>query len=163
MRFVKYLCRQIGTTGVLSLGALFFIPQGYAGHGHSNHGNHRVDTDSRLSGNALEHQFWTVVQNQDLHGLHELISPAFLGRNELGSYDHGAKLNALQHLAIESFSITNMVESQEDDIRIASYDFTTTGPYPIHDHRVSVWQRKKHKHHQFFWQLISQSSFSANP
>lgn len=127
----------------------------------ANHSIHRYDTDSRLSGHSLEHDLWHLVQTHD-DKFEELISPLFLGRNTQGIRNYDAEIEALKNLSITSFAINNIIESQDEDIRIISYDFTATGANPINDHRISVWQRKKHKHHQFFWQLISHSNFSSN-
>lgn len=126
---------------------------------HTNHNEHRVDTDSRLSGYSLEHEFWSAVQNHHKDILTELISSIFLGGNAQGNFDFDAEMAKLRNLSISDFTISNVVESQDEDIRIISYDFVAAGATPINDHRISVWQRKKHKHHQFFWQLISHSSY----
>lgn len=129
----------------------------------ATHGEHRVDADSRLSGNSLEHELWGFVQSKNEHGLTELISPFFLGGNLQSNRNYETFLAILKNLSITEFSISNVVESQDEDIRIISYDLVAQGSIPILDHRISVWQRKKHKHHQFFWQLISHSSFSLSP
>lgn len=140
-----------------ALGAITWIPLA------ANHAEHRFDTDSRLSGNSLEYELWNLVQAHDRDGLDELISPFFLGGNIQGIRNSSTEIATLRNLSITSFVISNVVESQDEDIRIISYEFAAAGPTPMNDHRISVWQRKKHKHHQFFWQLISHSNFSANP
>lgn len=142
---------------LLALGAVSWLPLC------ANHGEHRVDADSRLSGNSLEYDLWNSVQTQNKDVLAELISPIFLGGNIQGIRNYDNEIATLRNLSITSFVINNVVESQDEDIRIIAYDFTAAGPASINDHRISVWQRKKHKHHQFFWQLISHSSFSINP
>lgn len=127
----------------------------------ANHSIHRFDTDSRLSGHSLEHDLWHLVQTHD-DKLNELVSPLFLGRDTQGLRNFDTEIDALRNLSITGFEINNIIESQDEDIRIISYDFTATGPIPINDHRISVWQRKKQKHHQFLWQLISHSNFPSN-
>lgn len=142
---------------LVALGTASWIPLS------ANHNEHRVDADSRLSGNSLEYELWNSVQTQNKDTLTELISPLFLGGNIQGVRNFDTEIAILRNLSINSFAINNVIESQDEDFRIIAYDFTATGPTPINDHRISVWQRKKHKHHQFFWQLISHASFSINP
>lgn len=129
----------------------------------AGHNEHRMDMDSRLSGNSLEFELWNSIQNHNKDALAELISPIYLGANMQGIRNYDTEISSLKNLSITGFLITNVVESQDESIRVISYDFNATGPIPISDHRISVWQRRKHKHHQFFWQLISHSSFSLSP
>lgn len=149
----KYAC-----FGLLIYAALATPVYLQAGHGHE----HRVDQDSRMSGDSLEHQFWDLVKNQDNDKLADLISPIFLGGNANGAINRNAEIAGLSNLNFDSFSINNVVESQSEDIRIITYNFITTGPNSINDQRVSVWERTKHKHHQYSWQMISHSNSSGN-
>ncbi|MBA3815397.1 MAG: hypothetical protein H0X29_02550 [Parachlamydiaceae bacterium] len=159
MQYFKSLFsfHKLALTTIIALGSFTSLPLA------ANHSEHRFDTDSRLSGNSLEHDLWNLVQSKDHDKLADLISPMFLGGNLQGMRNYDSELSILKNLSITGFTITNVFESQDEDIRIISYDFTATGDLPINDHRISIWQRKKHKHHQFFWQLISQSTYSENP
>lgn len=120
------------------------------------HREHRFDTDSRLSGTSLENQLWQAIQTHNAEILSELISPIYLGGSAaLGFTGHSSEISNLTNLNIDNFSILNISETQGEDIRIVAYQLVANGSTPLNDRRVSVWQRTKHKHHQFFWQLIS--------
>lgn len=128
----------------------------------ASHGNeHRVDTDSRLSGASLETEFWERVRDHDANMLSDLTSSIFLGGNANGPVSRDAELAGLAGLNFDSFSINNVIESQSDDIRIISYNFVTSGQNAFNDQRISVWQRTKHKHHQYSWQWISHTNSSS--
>lgn len=117
---------------------------------------HRFDTDSRLSGASLENSLWEAIRSHHLDELAELVSPIFLGGNaSVGFTGHTSEISNLLNLHITNFTINNISETQGEDIRIVAYHLTADGSNPLNDRRVSVWQRTKHKHHQFFWQLIS--------
>lgn len=147
----------------MSVNLLIFAALNLPGEVIGSHANeHRVDTDSRLSGASLEHQLWSLVQNRDVDALSELISPMYLGGNTIEFLYHDAEIAKLAHLHINNFSLSNIIESQEDDIRIIAYNFAATGQTSINDRRISVWQRVRHKHHHYFWRLISHSNFSTN-
>lgn len=159
---MKLLSRKaylsIASTMFLGIAGLNFSPYAEASHDREHRNNeHRVDTDSRLSGNSLENQLWSAIQSHNSDTMSNLISPIYLGGKSSGFAGHSDHIHYLSHVNIDSFSITEVIESQSDDIRIIAYHFIANGPTAFNDRRVSVWQRIKHKHHQFFWQLISHS------
>lgn len=132
------------------------VESGYERRLEAGH-DHRVDTDSRLSGASLENRLWEAIQLHHIEELAELVSPIFLGGTNLGFTGHTSEISNLLNLHIQNFSIVNVSETQSDDIRIVAYQLIAHGQTPLNDRRVSVWQKTKHKHHQYFWQLISHS------
>jgi hypothetical protein len=153
----KYACLKLAFAVLLA--AAITTPVSLpASHSHE----HRVDTDSRLSGASLETEFWERVRDHDADMLSDLIASLFLGGNASGSISRDAELAGLAGLNFDSFSINNVVESQSDDIRIITYNFVTSGQNAINDQRVSVWQRLQHKHHQYSWQWISHTNSSSS-
>ena len=108
----------------------------------------------------LVNRFFTLIQNRDVKGLNQFLSPAFQIERADGS--GGTKTQYLSALpTITSFSVSNVVATQTGSVLVVTYLATIQGvvngktPTPGPAPRLSVFTRQGSG-----WRIVAHANFN---
>lgn len=110
------------------------------------------ENDSQKIGEKLVSQFWQNVEKQDICAYSKAIACSFQGLNLAGIYDREDQIFGLSHLTVTAFELKNLVQTQEGNTLIVSYDFYALGEGIVSGPSIDVW----HKTSQG-WKQVSHS------
>jgi hypothetical protein len=73
------------------------------------------------SGEELVNQLWTILQESDTEAADSFIAEGFQAVHENGAKNKEQEIQLISELNIHSYTITNLVATQHDNVIVATY------------------------------------------
>lgn len=164
MSLIGKIYRAVGAgicAGALTIAAFSMMASAPV-EAHSKHHQTPIQLATKL-----ENQFWSDVLLKNSQGLTRTISDIFQGLNNGVIVNKSQEITALLALNFTSFTINNLVATEEGDVLVVSYNLVLVNTPTTSQNVVSVWKKiSKHSKnscgsrkgsHRNQWRLVSQS------